>query len=157
MKSDARYTAESKGIEVYKVASELPSNIADLVISNHALEHTLNPLGELCELRRSLKSDGKLVMWLPLDDWRRHRDSTKADFSADVNHHLYTWTPLDFSNLLTEAGFQPLRVRVVSHTWPKGTKYLYRWLPKSVFNTIAYLAALATRKHQIMAIARPRV
>src|ERR1700734_3159233 len=35
--ADARYTAESKGIEVYKVASELPSNIADLVISNHAL------------------------------------------------------------------------------------------------------------------------
>ena len=49
----------------------VPSQTIDVVISNHALEHTLSPFDELVELRRVLRSGRRLeVLWLPLDDWR---------------------------------------------------------------------------------------
>src|SRR5688572_11997291 len=43
----ARREAHSRGLHVVGSASELKSGSADVVISNHALEHTLAPLEEL--------------------------------------------------------------------------------------------------------------
>src|SRR5690349_6771524 len=44
---DARAQAEAQGIRTVPSTSELVANSADAVISHHALEHTLDPLGEL--------------------------------------------------------------------------------------------------------------
>jgi SAM-dependent methyltransferase len=144
----ARRTGEARGIRVVASTRELEDAMADVVISNHALEHTLAPLEELRELRRILKPGGRLVLWLPLDDWRtQHRPS------EDVNHHLYTWTPLLLHNLLDEAGFEVRECRVVTHAWPRYYDVLFRRLPRRAFDVLARAWAVLRRRRQVMALA----
>jgi SAM-dependent methyltransferase len=146
----ARRAAQSRGLRVVASTGELADASADVVISNHALEHTLSPLAELRELRRVLRAAGKLVLWLPIDDWRGQRR-----LRADPNHHLYTWTPVLLSNLLEEAGFELRECRVVTHAWPPFTERLAR-LPRPLFDTLARIWAVLRRRRQLMAVALPR-
>lgn len=144
----ARRDAEARDLQVVASASELESASADVVISNHALEHTLAPLDELRELLRVLRPGGKLVLWLPVDDWRGQRRPR-----PDPNHHLYTWTPLLLANLLEEAGFEVEQCRVVTHAWPPFTAFLSR-LPRFLFDLLARAWAVLRRRRQVMAVAR---
>ena len=144
----ARRAGEARGIRVVASTRELEDAMADVVISNHALEHTLAPLSELRELRRILKPGGRLVLWLPLDDWRTQRRP-----SEDVNHHLYTWTPLLLHNLLDEAGFQVRECRVVTHAWPRFHQALFTRLPRPAFDVLARAWAVLRRRRQVMALA----
>jgi SAM-dependent methyltransferase len=145
----ARRAGESRGLRVVAATSELDDAMADVVISNHALEHTLAPLDELRELRRILKPGGRLVLWLPLDDWRAQRQPREDD----VNHHLYTWTPLLLHNLLEEAGFAVHECRVVTHAWPRYYAVLFRRLPRGAFDVLARAWAVLRRRRQVMALA----
>lgn len=148
----AREDAARRGLRVVASTSELADGFADVVISNHALEHTLRPLDELAGIRRILKADGRLVIYLPIDDWRTQR----AADPADINHHLYTWTPLLLSNLLGEAGFEVDEVRVVTYAWPQLHDRLYRLLPRSWFDRVCTVWSALRRQRQVMAVARPR-
>jgi SAM-dependent methyltransferase len=143
----ARREAQAKGLQVVASTGELDSDGADVVISNHALEHTLAPLDELRDLRRVLRPGGKLVLWLPVDDWRSQRRPRR-----DPNHHLYTWTPLLLANLLEEAGFEVEDCRVVTHAWPPFTATMAR-LPRPLFDILARIWAVVRRRRQVMAVA----
>jgi SAM-dependent methyltransferase len=143
----ARREAMARGLRVVESARDLQSDSADVVISNHALEHTIAPLDELRELLRILRPSGRLVIWLPIDDWRTQRHP-----GTDPNHHLYTWTPQLLSNLLAEAGFEVQHCRVVTHAWPPFTALLAR-LPRPVFDVLAHVWAVLRRRRQVMAIA----
>ncbi len=143
----ARRAATRLGIACVASSAKLESEIADVVISNHAIEHTLCPFDELRHLRRALKRGGKLVLWLPIDDWRSERV-----LREDPNHHLYTWTPLLLRNLLTEAVLDVRECRVITHAWPPFTNKLTR-LPRPAFDAIASFWALARRRRQLMAVA----
>jgi SAM-dependent methyltransferase len=145
----ARAAAERRGLQMHASAADLPEGVADVVISNHSLEHTLAPWDELRALHRALRPGGRLVVWLPLEDWRRQR---RPD-PADQNHHLYGWTPLLLANLLAEAGFRVLECRVVAHAWPHFHDRLYRWLPPRAFDRLAAAWAIARRQRQLMAVA----
>jgi SAM-dependent methyltransferase len=132
-----------------QTAAELANQVADVVISYHALEHTLAPYDELAELWRVLKPHGKLVLWLPIDDWRVQRE-----LIDDPDHHLYTWSPQLLRNLLEEAGFVVYECRVVTHAWPpRYYNQLYRALPRWAFNALAWALAVALRRRQLMAVA----
>jgi SAM-dependent methyltransferase len=145
----ARELARANGLEMYESAAGLPDECADVVISNHALEHATQPFEELRDMVRALRPGGRLVLWLPLDDWR-----TQRNFKApDIYHHLYTWTPLLLSNLLAEAGLECGTIRVVNHAWPKGTKYLHK-LPRPLFDGISRAFAVLMRRRQLAAVAR---
>ena len=50
--------AAKNGVEVFSSAVDVPDNIADFIISNNALEHTLRPLDELKALLPKLKPGG---------------------------------------------------------------------------------------------------
>jgi len=144
----ARAAAAKRGIRTVASAADLRDSSTDIVVSSHALEHTLDPVGELRELHRVLKPDGRLVLWLPIDDWRAQRD---ADMT-DTNHHLYTWTPLTLHNLLTETRFDVHEVRVVTHAWPPKTPLLLRLLPRAVWDRLAWLSAVVRRRRQLEAV-----
>ena len=144
----ARRAGEARGIRVVASTRELEDAMADVVISNHALEHTLAPLDELRELLRVLKPGGRLVLWLPLDDWRTQRRP-----GEDVNHHLYTWTPLLLRNLLDEAGFEVRECRVVTHAWPRFHHVLFKALPRRAFDVLARGWSVLRRRRQVMALA----
>jgi len=148
----SRKKARSRGLEVLPSAADLPDELADLVISNHALEHTLHPLAELRELIRALKPGGKLVLWLPLDDWRAQR-SPKG---RDLDNHLFGWTPQTLANLLTEAGFEVESVAVVPHAWRLGFLRVKDRLPRGLYRALTFVTAAVLRRRQLCAIARKR-
>jgi len=144
----AREEAAARGLRVVAAATELREEDADVVISNHALEHSLAPLAELREVLRALRPGGRLVIWLPLDDWRAPQRAPRED----RDHHLYAWTPLLLRNLLREAGFEVREVRVVAHAWPPAAARLAR-LPRPVFDALARAWSVLRRRRQLAAVA----
>lgn len=150
--SVARAEAARQGIDTVNSADEIPVGFADIVISNHALEHTVRPLDELESIRRILKAKGRLVIYTPFDDWRMHRRFHVG--MDDPNHHLYTWSPLLLRNLLLEAGYEVYESRLVRFTWPPFTLQLGR-LPRAFFLAAGGLASFVRQSRQVMAVASP--
>ena len=91
-------------VELHSDISDVEDGIVDVVISNHCLEHTLTPYEILRQLHRVLRPGGKLVVVLPFDDWRSPIHSNWRPENPD--NHLFTWSPMNIGNLMTEAGFQ---------------------------------------------------
>jgi SAM-dependent methyltransferase len=145
----ARAEGERRGLRIVESAGELADASVDVVVSNHALEHVLAPMNELAELHRILRPGGRLVLWLPIDDWRRQRGPR----AGDPNHHLYTWTPLLLANLLGEAGFEVRECRVVAHAWPRYYRQLFPRLPRPAFDLLARVWARLVLRRQAMAVA----
>jgi SAM-dependent methyltransferase len=139
----ARELALRRGIEIVQSAEQLDEEIADVVISSHALEHTLAPFKELVALRRILKPDGRLVMILPLDDWRAQRR-----MSPDRNHHLYAWTPLTLGNLLTEAGYEVGACSIVTRAVP--TRLGLARSPRPLLDVAEVAWAVLRRRRQLL-------
>ncbi|HEX5193739.1 MAG TPA: methyltransferase domain-containing protein [Solirubrobacteraceae bacterium] len=144
----AREAARQRGLEVFASPADVEDGSVDVVVSNHALEHTLAPLDELRALWRVLRPGGRLVLWLPLDDWRMER----RPVAGDPNHHLYTWTPLLVGNLLDEAGFTQIEARVVTHAWPPHVE-LFAQLPEPAFDLLARCWSAVRRRRQVAALA----
>ena len=89
------------------------------------------------------------MLWLPLDDWRTQREPDE-----DVNHHLYTWTPLLLHNLLDEAGFEVRECRVVTHAWPRYYRSPVQAASAAARSTCSARAwAVLRRRRQVMALA----
>jgi SAM-dependent methyltransferase len=122
----ARRQAEEIGVKVYASTNEIKDNWADIIISDNALEHTLNPLQELQALDSKLKKGGRIVFVVPCE-------SISIKYTPDdVNHHLFSWTPLSLGNLFQEAGFEIIESKPYIHKWPRGYTKLFmlkqRWL-----------------------------
>lgn len=108
----AAETARKHGIEVYGSAEEVPDDHVDVIISNNALEHALQPLEELKSLFKKLRSGGKIIFVVPCE-------SINYKYKAnDINHHLYSWSPMCIGNLFTEAGFSIIESKSYIHKWP---------------------------------------
>jgi SAM-dependent methyltransferase len=91
----------------------LGTEFADLIISNNALEHTLNPLQEIINLKPLLKPGGTIHFFVPCD-------SIGFKYSEkDINYHLYSWSPQNLGNLFKEAGYIIEYVRPYIHKWPR--------------------------------------
>jgi SAM-dependent methyltransferase len=108
----ARAEAQRQGIRAVESVSGVDDAWADLIISNHALEHCLNPLQELRRLLPKVVPGGLIAFVLPCESVR-HKCR-----SEDPNHHLYSWSPMSGANLFAEAGFRVLESRAYIHTWP---------------------------------------
>lgn len=147
----ARAQAEALGVRTVESSDELPREFADVVLSNHALEHTLAPLVELRGLHRVTKRDGRLLVCVPIDDWR----AQKRWGQPDPSHHLYTWTPRLLHNLLTEAGFTTVECDVVHRGHPgRLTERLAMSLPPSMFDAVAAFTAVVVKRRELLAVAR---
>ena len=118
----AREEAHRNGISCFKSSYELPSDYFDLAISDNALEHTENPLGELKEIHRSIKPGGTIVIVVPFD---------RFSFDPrDHNKHLFSWSPMNLGNALVAAGFDVIESREFRHKWvPYQEKFtrLFGW------------------------------
>ncbi len=147
----ARAVAEQViGLEIHATTSTVADASVDVIVSNHALEHVLDPLAALRDLWRILKPNGHLIVCVPIDDWR----TQKCYYPKDVNHHLYTWTPLLLGNLLAEAGYQVDNVRILSHAWPpRFWRQLDAWLPVCAFDLLCRFTAWRLKRRQIIAVA----
>jgi SAM-dependent methyltransferase len=91
---------------------ELGGEVADVIISNHALEHTLNPLQEIKSLRPLLKRGGTIHFYVPCEAISLRYDPN------NINYHLFSWSPQNLGNLLTEAGYKVEYSKACIHKWP---------------------------------------
>lgn len=139
------------GIEAYKWVADVPDAVADVIISNHALEHIEAPMEALRQLRPKIKPGGKLVLCLPIDDWR----AQKQWDSSDINHHLYTWTPLLLGNTLSDAGYDPGQMKIVRHTLMRGFDKFAK-LPEPLFDAVCTLYSYVRHRQDLVAVATPR-
>lgn len=136
-------------LEVYASLDCLPSDGKyDAIISNHVLEHIPNVIDTLKILHSHLVPHGIFVTMLPIEDFRsRDNREWRED---DKNHHLHTWTPLLFGNTLTEAGFFPKQLKVITHAWSPKLFFLGdNWLQ----DLACLLLSVLLKRRQLLAVA----
>lgn len=148
----ARAAAQRNGIKCVESLEDVEDFAFDAVISNHVIEHIPHPLNALRQLGKKVKPSGVLLVCVPMDDWR----SSKRFLQNNPDHHLYTWTPQTFGNLLTEAGFsvQPQSVVIISRAWPPHYARYYSKVPYRIFDTIASGWSILRHRRQILAVVR---
>lgn len=142
------------GNECYTDLSDVPDEVADVIISNHAREHVPYPIEALRQIRSKLKPEGILALCVPIDDWRVHKHY-KSD---DPHHHLHTWTIQLLGNTLSEAGFavHDGAILVLTHAWPRHYQFLYARLPLPLFDLLCTGWAILTKRRQLFAVVRLR-
>jgi SAM-dependent methyltransferase len=136
------------GIEAYKTLDVTPDHVADVIVSNHTLEHLASPFEALVQLRSKLKPGGKLVLVLPIDDWRAQR---RWD-PKDINRHLYTWSPMNLGNLLDEAGWQPEEMKIIRRTLMRGFATFAK-LPAPLFDAARWAYSVLRHRQEVLAVA----
>ncbi|HEX6840364.1 MAG TPA: class I SAM-dependent methyltransferase [Stellaceae bacterium] len=101
-------------ITAYESFEPVQGESADLVVSNHALEHTLEPARHVSEAFRVLKRGGRAVFVVPCE-------GVLSSYSDnDPDQHLYTWSPANLGNLFRVCGFTVIESK----------PFLYRFPPK---------------------------
>jgi SAM-dependent methyltransferase len=152
LNSVARECCSRNGVTAVASVDLLPAGMMfDVIISHHALEHVPYPIEALRELRLRLKAGGKLIIVVPIDDWRAQRDYS----GCDIDHHLHTWTPRLFANTLAEAGFSTDAAYIITDAWPPAVGRLIN-LPKPLFRSICYFWSILRHRRQLLAIAKPK-
>jgi len=127
------YCIDEFGIECFISLDEIENNSIDVVISNHCLEHCSNPDNILSELFNKLKTEGKIIICVPLD-------SRKLSYKKnDINFHLYSFSPMNLGNLLINNGFEVLLSKTLYHKWPPKVYLLSRIIGTKALNSISYL------------------
>jgi SAM-dependent methyltransferase len=133
--------ARENGIEVYATIRGVPDHSADVLISNHALEHTLHPLHELQALKPKIRTGGRVVFVVPCE-------SVDIIYKPDdVNHHLYSWSPMCLGNLFSEAGYKVIESKPHMYKWPPKYRLIARIGGRTAFNVISRLYALVARSY----------
>lgn len=125
----ARAVARSQGVSAVADIVELGDLAADVIISSHALEHTHNPFDVLRSLHGALRTGGRLVVVTPFERGARWAPD-------DINRHLYTWSPMNLGNLVSEAGFRVDSAEVIHHRFPPKAPLLRKVFGPSVFHLI---------------------
>jgi hypothetical protein len=134
-------------LTVFEHLDHIPSGFRfSAVISNHVLEHIPNVHDALLGLRSKLAPEGRLILMLPIEDFRERCNRQWNE--PDKHHHLHTWTPLLLANTLREAGFMPAEICIVTSAW---TPKLF-FLGDTFFQTVACkLVAIVKRRRQLFA------
>jgi cyclopropane fatty-acyl-phospholipid synthase-like methyltransferase len=143
----ARAEALKMDLEVLSDTSQIPDDFADVIVSNHTLEHVGAPLDALKALYPKLKREGKIIFVVP------HQKSDEEYKADDINKHLYTWNPLTFGNLFNAAGYQVLKVEAIQHQWPPNYVEIYSKFGEKEFHRQCREFAVKNQNYQIRAIA----
>ena len=143
---------ESIPITVHEGLDKVQSNYVDVVISNHCLEHVLDPYNTLCEILRILKPEGTLVLVLPYDDFRAVH--MRRWVPNDVNNHLYTWTPMLIGNLLTEVGFKVEFTSIYARSLISRKYWVRSVFGDTVFRILRYLICTFRHRREVFCVAK---
>lgn len=142
--------ARNLGIEGYANLADVPGTF-DKVITSHAVEHVPHPRQAFLELKEKLRNrDSRMLVLLPLDDWRTA--ANRSYNPADAHMHLHAWTPASLGNLLKTCDLNVHEVRVIAHAWPPMRKHLWKVSP-ALFHAAARFWSSWRRMRQLFAIA----
>lgn len=145
----AAATAKKNGVEVFDTVAAVPNDSIDVIISNNALEHALQPLDELKGLKKKLKVGGKIIFVVPCE-------SISMKYKPnDINHHLYSWSPMCMGNMFTEAGYSLIESKAYIHKWPPRAKLMRRLGGRWLFELSCRIYARFSRTwFQVRAVGR---
>lgn len=144
----ARNYCKSLGIECYNDLSQIQNESIDVVISNHCLEHTLNPIEIISELYKKLKPGGQIILVVPLDSYNYKW------IPKDVNNHLYSFSPMNLGNILQGAGFREIKTCALLHKWFPFHRKVFNLLGLTVFHYLCWVyGRLNKRWVQVKALA----
>jgi SAM-dependent methyltransferase len=129
----ARQQAEKNGVKTVSTISEVEDHWADLVISDHALEHVDAPLKTLIDLKKKVKPNGKVVFYVPCENIDMPYDP------QDHNQHLYSWGPQSFGNLFKLAGYNILSSEPFFHKHFLYCHHFRRVFGTTIFNWMCNL------------------
>lgn len=99
---------QSHGIEFVKEMTSVQDASIDVVVCHHVLEHSGNPPEVLEQIRRVLRHDGRLLLFVPYEREARYR---RYD-PQEPNHHLYSWNVQTLGNLVEDMGFSVVEAKV---------------------------------------------
>lgn len=143
----ARREAVAQGIYVVDNIDALDDKVADVIISNHALEHVDGPLDALKSLYSKLKVNGKIIFVVP------HQDTKDEYDPGDKNNHLYTWNQMTLGNLFSKAGYKVLRSEAFQHQWPLDYVDIYSQYGQEEFHKRCREYAVDNDNYQIRVVA----
>ena len=103
--------AIEKGIEIFRDINDVPDNIADVIMTHHALEHIENPFEVLQNLYKKLKSGGRIIVVVPAEN--PHKRNNRSWRQDDEAKHLYSWNPLTLGNLIAAAGYKVDKATII--------------------------------------------
>lgn len=103
--------AQQRGLNVFDgTAESLPPEVKsrqyDIIVMNHVLEHTRDPLLALRNAMQLLVDGGKLVMEVPNNSCIGLKSSGISWMHLDVPRHLYFFTPQSFRAICEKVGFE---------------------------------------------------
>jgi SAM-dependent methyltransferase len=90
-----------QGLEYVSDLTKVADGSMDVVICHHVLEHLASPLEALGAMKRLLRPNGTLLLFVPYERECRYR---RFD-PNEPNHHLFSWNVQTLANLTSAAGF----------------------------------------------------
>ena len=138
-------------IELHESLDTVVEDSVNVVISNHTLEHLINPVAILRQMRRVLRPGGTLVLVTPFDDFRSSRNRRWQP--CDKDHHLFTWSPLNLGNLVVEAGFEIKECRICTSAWSPKFFWIHKFLGLSTFKAACFLFGILRNRREVLCIA----
>lgn len=79
-------------------AMNLPAGEYDYIVSSHAIEHLIDPVGALLHWQTRLRSGGCLFLYIP-STAMRYWNCTRN------RRHLHEWEPAQMARILRDVGF----------------------------------------------------
>lgn len=90
-------------------AAGLPASQFEAVTMSHVIEHVLDPVGLLAEIKRLLKPGGHLVITTPNTDSIGYRKFGPCWFGLDAPRHLNLFSARSLSDVARRAGFKQIK------------------------------------------------
>ena len=128
--------AENLSIKIFKDVNELSENYYNKIISNNCLQHCENPFIELQNLHKTLKKDGLIILVVSCS-------SRNLKYKPnDINYQLYSWSPMNFGNILDTAGFSLVKVKKINSRWIPKYEFFYKLFGEKIFRLACFFYSL---------------
>jgi SAM-dependent methyltransferase len=128
-----KYCNQVNGISCYESLEFIPDRSIDVIISSHCLEHTTNPYELVAILFKKLKTGGRIVLVVPLENYH-----TKW-LPHNIDNHLYSFSPMNLGNILQGVGFSAIRTGVVLNKWMPAYKQIENIFGLRIFHHLSWL------------------
>lgn len=104
----------------------LESNFFDVVRLNHVLEHVIDPVSTLCEIRRIIKIDGFVIIETPNTDCIDFSIFSRYWGALHFPRHIHLFSASTMGNLCERCGFKisTLRYTLMPTGWSMGIQNL---------------------------------
>jgi len=95
---------------VYELTQHVQNEKFDLVLFNHALEHSLTPFQDLQEAAKFLKPEGEIVVRIPVSGSEISKSYGEHWWSLDAPRHLYLFSAKAMPLVAKKCGLEVKRV-----------------------------------------------